>query len=62
MFQYRMKIRFAILQIPTERHRRMFFVEEIAYGRFVQTKINEFTDSSVRNQSETKIFRKIKSS
>jgi hypothetical protein len=54
-----MKMSLTWFEIPTECNGNVLFIEEILHSGFMQTKIDEFTNDTIADQSKAKIFRKV---
>lgn len=59
MIESVMKMSCTWFEIPTEGDGNVLFIEEILHSGFMQTKIDEFTNDTIVNQSETEMFGKV---
>lgn len=56
-----MKMSLTWFEIPTECNGNVLFIEEVFHRSFMQTKIDEFTNDTIVDQSETEVFREVQS-
>ena len=56
-----MKMSLTWFEIPTECNGNVLFIEEVFHGSFMQTEIDEFTNYTIVDQSETEVFREVQS-